>query len=297
VLSLNPIRRCLMLTTILLTLLATPPALYAGSGLKLTEPNQDLATADKARIIPIAGRTLGSGGTEYVTSLILHTTGGPQLLLIGPIYRGRIFFRPLGTTASDGDPNIAYAFHPGADTLVFDDILQSLGVAGVGTIEVRPDRGFPAPRAAAIIETRLPGGTRVRERMQATVARDHLFEHQASDVASVAIRNPADTLLTIGARTFGRGGWIVFERFASDGSLLGAAFREIGNDMTSAWSLQEMFNVMLPGDHIVGTYTSNHGSGNDGVGRGMLWFLLETGKDLNDPNVTVLESSTTDARR
>jgi hypothetical protein len=268
------------------------------------EPDQELATLAETRIVPFAGKTRGRNGADYATSLILAGTGlGPSRTDPEPpprpdgsknptydelpkLYQGRIFFRPLNTPASDTDPFIEYALG-GEETLVFDDIMQSLGATGVGTIEVRPRAGHPAPLVDAIIENRMPNGNRVGVRVGGELARHHVGRGNS---ATVGIRNTQDTRLSFGIRTFGTGGRVYFERFSADGHLLETAERYVDGNTTVSWALQDLFlTPLMAGQRVVAGYSGFrlYGANGEqfGIPRGAMFFLTETGNDLDNPAV------------
>lgn len=267
------------------------------------EPDQELATLAASRFIPIAGKTRGRNNSDYVTALILAGTGlGPSPNDPPPppgaptgeamkLYQGRVYFRPLGTSASDLDPYIEYALG-GDETLVYDDIMDALDASGIGTIEVRPKPGYPSPQADAIIDNRLPGNKRVGMRVPGALGRHHL---RRNDTATVGIRNMHDARLSFGIRTLGAGGRVFFELFAPGGLRLETAERYAGDDMTMSWAIQDLFTTQLTTGHrVVAVYHGfprvNHPEFIFPVSHGSVLFLTETGNDLDNPNVIYRES-------
>jgi hypothetical protein len=205
------------------------------------------------------------------------------------LYQGRVYFRPLGTTASESDPSIEYALG-GEETLVFDDIMARLGAAGVGTIEVRPKAGYPSPLVDAIIENRIPAA-RVGVRVPAVSGRAYL--QRTGESATVGIRNAEDTRLAFGLRSLGWGGTVRFERWSADGFRIDMAEREIGPSMTMTYALDSLFTTPLqPGQRIIAGFLgfSFEVPGHRPATRGGIFFLTETGNVLDNPSVIARDS-------
>lgn len=93
--------------------------------------NPEFRKLTNKAVFPIAGSTPGAMGGRFRTALTLQGTAGMQ---------GRIVFHPAGTIASDGDPSIAYSF-AAAPVLAWDDIVESLGQSGIGSLEIVPSDG------------------------------------------------------------------------------------------------------------------------------------------------------------
>jgi hypothetical protein len=273
------------------------------------EPDQDLAIAASLRIVPFAGKVRGRNGSDYSTSLIIAGTGmGPSRYdpeypprpdgTVNPpydelpkLYQGRVYFRPLGTSASDSDPSIEYAVG-GEETLVFEDIMAALGATGIGTIEVRPKIGYPTPLVDAIIENRMPNGKKVSVRVPGVLGRHHVS--RGGDSATIGIRNTNDTRIAVGIRTIGAGGRVFFQRLSADGHRLEETERFVDANATVTFALQDLFQTPLQtGDRVVASYYGLRLVGIPGhvfpTGYGSVFFLTETGNDLDNPGVVYRE--------
>jgi hypothetical protein len=256
-------------------------------------PDARLADLAARRIVPIAGKVHGLNNSDFSTALIVvgGGLGSPALPGEEKLYQGRIYFRPLGSRESANDPSVAYNLD-GDETVVFDDIMATLGATGIGSIEVVPRIGFPTPQADAIIENRLADGKRTGVRITAAWGRDYLNPREG---VTVAIRNGTDARMAVGARAMGTGGGLLqFERKASDGTALATAQRFIPGDATSLVPLESVFPTVSPGDRITVSYL---GLGDFGVigdlnvsAKGVVLFLTETGNDLNNPNIVYRDS-------
>ena len=255
----------------------------------VVEADQEMASVASRRIVPLAGKTPGMNGSNYSTALILSGTrlAGFETPVPG-FYQGRIYFRPLGARASDDDPSIPYEMH-GTQTLVFDDIMSTLGASGIGTIEVIPRVGFPTPQVDAFIDNRLPDGKRTGSRITAAWGRDHLLP---GDSAALPIRNTTDTRVSIGVRGYGElGGDVSFQHVDSNGTLLQVVHSFLQGNTTMLYPLAALFTAPIhAGDRIVIGYAGFRFDGTFPGGKGAILFVTETGNDLNNPNVIYRDS-------
>jgi hypothetical protein len=83
-------------------------------------------------VLPIAGSTGGAFGGKFRTALELRGSGA---------MRGRVIFHPAGRAASDNDPSLPYSFTTAKPSLAWDDIVETLGQSGLGSIDIIPDEG------------------------------------------------------------------------------------------------------------------------------------------------------------
>jgi len=254
--------------------------------LYVVEADQERAEIAARRIVPLAGKARGMNGSNYSTALILAGSGLGQPAEPGEekLYQGRVYFRPLGAAISESDKYVEYAMD-GDETIVFDDVMDSIGATGIGSLEVVPRTGFPTPLADAIIDNQLPDNTRTGARIQAVWGRDQLA---TTEVVTVGIRNTTDSRLAIGVRTLGNGGRVYFQHLASNGDQIDTAERYIDGGTTMLYSLAELFSSpMNAGDRIIFNYQGFELNG--GMlrieSKGVVLFLTETGNRLNNPNV------------
>ena len=264
----------------------------------VVEADQELASVASRRIVPLAGKTPGMNGANYSTALIINgiRLAGFETLVPG-FYQGRIYFRPLGTRASDDDPSIPFEL-TGTETMVIDDVMKQLGATGIGTIEVIPRVGFPTPQVDAIIDNHLPDGKRTGARITAAWGRDYLL---TSDTVTVGIRNNADTRISIGVRGYGDlGGFLSFQHLSSDGTILENVHDNLQGNTTALFPLASLFKQPLKAaDRVIVHYMGmEFDSSPDGLrlfsgGKGVILFVTETGNDLNNPNVIYRDSTDT----
>jgi hypothetical protein len=267
--------------------------------LYVVEPDPASVRIAQSRIIPVAGKTPGANGANFTTALVLSGTGRGTYVHPGeeeyhaqnPLYQGRIYFRPLGTASSDSDPSIPYRMH-GDDTLVFDDIMETLGANGIGTIEVIAESGRPIPLADAIVENKLTDGRRAGVRIPGAWGRDLL---RTNETVTIGIRNMTDARVAFGLRAMGGPGHVIFRLLRANGTEVEVVHRQARGDTTELFPLRELFtNPLSPGDRIIAGYAAHRLFGHDGIvfpsARGVVLFATETGNDFNTPNMVYLES-------
>ena len=243
-----------------------------------------LASIASRRILPIVGKMHGMNGSDYTTALVIAGAGIATPSNGFKLYQGKIVFRPLGTRASDNDPSVDYALN-GDETILYDDIMATLGATGIGTLEVIPKAGLPTPLADAIIDNRLPGGKLTGVRIPALLGRGQLT---FGDTVTVGIHSTTETRLSVGVRAYGAPGSTRFEHHAANGTLIETADRFSDGDTTVLFALHDIFPNVAPGDRVIAHFQplpEVRGGSN-----AVVLFLTETGNDLNNPNVVYRDS-------
>ena len=94
------------------------------------QPDPEFRRMTRKVIVPIVGSTVGATGAKFRTSLRITSNAGQQ--------RGRIVFHPAGQ-ASDSDPSMPYVFDHIKETFAWDDIVETLGASGIGSLDIIPD--------------------------------------------------------------------------------------------------------------------------------------------------------------
>jgi hypothetical protein len=84
----------------------------------------------------VAGSLRGNANSAFKTSAQLTNLGGSPIA-------GKLVFHPAGTPTKSTDPTIAYSLTQGA-TVSYDDVVQSMGASGLGTIDLITTSGYPA---------------------------------------------------------------------------------------------------------------------------------------------------------
>ncbi|MCU1350506.1 MAG: hypothetical protein JWO56_3536 [Acidobacteria bacterium] len=87
-------------------------------------------------VIAAAGSLQGNFGSSFRTSLQIANNAD------GGVATGRLVFHPAGAPASPSDPVLPYTL-PRGSAVSYDDVVQTLGASGLGTIDVISTNGFP----------------------------------------------------------------------------------------------------------------------------------------------------------
>jgi hypothetical protein len=233
--------------------------LYFFSGRAGGVGGTDLYRATRARttIIPVAGSTTGANGNVFRTSAQLSNPGETEI-------SGRLVFHPAGAEAGSNDPQLAYRLAP-YESQALPDVMASIGVSGVGSLEIIPESGA-APASAFTIANG-----------------DSSFVVPPVDPESVmaagmhsAIKMPADTdryRTNVGVRTLASGAtiWVCmhdadgtyirgFTRHFAANSLVQVPVAELmGGEVTA--NQMVMFTVNAGGAVIFASTIENNGTG------------------------------------
>lgn len=104
----------------------------AVTALLLLAVSADAQSASNTLIVPVAGSVTGANGETFRTAIRLRGHGP-----------GRIYFRGSSHFGDERDPSVAYIMHVGDEgtaTVYFDDVMGAIGVSGLGSLDVVPDR-------------------------------------------------------------------------------------------------------------------------------------------------------------
>lgn len=161
--------------------------------------DDQLRTATHKRVVPLVGSSAGANGALFKTSLTLYRI---------PLTKGKVYFRPAGTVASDNDPHLAYEFGDNGDAnavLHWDDVVAAMGATGVGTLEIIPDRQTrqAVPEVEARVYNVMPDGSTFGSREEAVLPSDYISIpwNQQRALGITAKTNYANFRRNIGFRT------------------------------------------------------------------------------------------------
>jgi hypothetical protein len=115
----------------------------------LVKADPELTPFTLRGVIPVVGATGGLNGSRFKTSLKLVGAG-----------KGKLIFHPINRTGSDADPSIPYDLTSNNGIQIFDDLMASFGLSGVGSLDIVPDQSIrPAvPGAEARIYNQTDNG-------------------------------------------------------------------------------------------------------------------------------------------
>ena len=239
-------------------------------------PNSRLAAVSHRKIVPIAGSVRGAYGSDFRTSLTLHHVARTK---------GKVYFRPVGTLPSASDPFVTYEFGERGEAPVsihFDDVLDTMGASGLGSLEIVPDPGTRL--AVPVIEARVynvtPDGT-FGSRVPAVWAAEWVRYREAEP--NIELRIPPvqpDFRRNVGFRSLTKVDYIVYVLHANGESH--RLFRHAPANYTWFGTLDDLAGMHIPNDSLV-TITFS-----DGVAVG---FRTETENFTNDPTVVIGDPS------
>jgi hypothetical protein len=101
-------------------------------------------------VITAAGSLQGAFGAFFRTALQIACPGGGTCT-------GRLVFHPAGVAASPSDQSLPYAVS-GSTATAYNDVVETFGKSGLGTIDVISNNGFP-PLVTARVYNDTPNGT------------------------------------------------------------------------------------------------------------------------------------------
>lgn len=101
------------------------------------------ATESIYAVLPVAGSTPGAAGSFFRTGLQLANPNFGATV-------GRLVFHPAGVAGSSSDPSMSFSINAGA-TISYDDVVQSMGQTGLGTMDLVLPSSGAAPTAIARI--------------------------------------------------------------------------------------------------------------------------------------------------
>lgn len=110
----------------------------------------DAQPASSTLIVPVAGSVTGANGETFRTAIRLRGYGP-----------GRIYFRGSSHFGDERDPSVAYFMHTigdGPSHVYFDDVMGAIGVTGLGSLDIVPDRPQLGFTAETYVYHQIPGG-------------------------------------------------------------------------------------------------------------------------------------------
>jgi hypothetical protein len=184
------------------------------SGQAQEEASSEAAAAmPVARVLTAVASTPGAGGSYFKTSVQLFNQYSSAL-------SGRLVFHRAGDTASSDDPGMNITILSG-ETLSFPDVLEAMGLSGLGTLDILMPNASTSPLVVArVFNDAGANGT-------SGFTEDAISPKETGDLGRVLTAGdsgylvlPADTeafRFNIGVRTLGVGGWVQFVVYDAHG--------------------------------------------------------------------------------
>ena len=184
-------------TTLLGPVAGSTPAIFAASDANVV-----------STIIPVAGATRGNFGSFFRTALQLTGTDSTPV-------SGSLVYHPAGQVASPSDPSVKFTLNQ-RQTVSFPDFVTSLGLAGLGSVDVVTDGMPPVITARVFNDAGVDGTSGFTEEAIAPTA-----ALQAPQVAVLTLPIDVSTFrVRIGVRTLGAPVQFTVGRYSNSGTLV-----------------------------------------------------------------------------
>ena len=185
------------------------------SGQAQPESSEEAAAAMPiARILPAVASTPGAGGSFFKTSLQLFNQYPSTL-------SGRLVFHRAGETATSDDPGMNITI-PSGETLSFPDVLEAMGLSGLGTLDIQMPNASSSPLIVArVFNDAGANGTSGFTQDVISPNENGLLGRVLTAGNSGFLILPPDTeafRFNIGVRTLSVGGWVQFVVYDAQGN-------------------------------------------------------------------------------
>jgi hypothetical protein len=169
-----------------------------------------------ARILPAVASAAGAGGSYFRTSVQLFNQYPSTL-------SGRLVFHRAGETASTDDPGMNISI-PSGETLSFPDVLEAMGLSGLGTLDIH----MPIASTSPLIVARVFNDA--GEHGTSGFTQDVISPNEGGTLGRVLTAGdsgflilPQDTAayrFNLGIRTLSVGGWLQFVVYDAEGNVI-----------------------------------------------------------------------------
>ncbi len=173
------------------------------------------ATESIARVIPAAGSTPGNFGSFFRTGVQLSNPWTEAVT-------GRFVYHPAGVAGSSADPSLGFTVSAGS-TVSYDDLVQTMGQGGLGTLDVV----VPSDSSLPVIVARVyndGGGSGTsgftEEAIDPSGSFDSRILFAGSTALLVAPPNNTSLRFNIGVRTLLSGAVVTFRVRDASGAIL-----------------------------------------------------------------------------
>lgn len=192
------------------------------------------STRTKTTLIPVVASTRGADA-NFVTSGTLSNPGDSEIT-------GKLVFHPAGIEALSSDPSRSYRLAP-YESQMLPDVMGSIGVTGVGSLEIVPDPGA-APATTFVIHK---GAT-------AFVVPAATPESVMTIGQHSAVKMPADMThnrVNVGVRTFESGAAIWVCMHEPDGTYIRGFTREFPPNYLAQMPVAELLGGAVMSNQMV----------------------------------------------
>jgi len=177
-------------------------------------------TESVARVIPAAGSTPGNFGSFFRTGVQLSN---PYTQAV----TGRFVYHPAGVSGSPTDPTLTYTVAPHS-TVSYDDLVQTMGQGGLGTLDVVVPSTSDVPVIVARVynDAGAAGSSGFTEEAIDPGSSDTRILFQGSTSLLVAPPNDTSLRFNIGVRTLLSGASVTFRVLDANGAVITTVTKE-----------------------------------------------------------------------
>jgi hypothetical protein len=153
----------------------------------------------RSQVIVVAGAAGGVGGSRFKTDIQLATVPLPRFIfnppLQGDVALGRLVYHAAESSGTTADVSVPFKLNRG-ESRTFSDFVGTLGLSGIGSIDVYTTLGFEPPMASAHIYEDSAGSTK-----GLTLDAEPLHRALSEEAVLFAPTDPSRFRMNIGVRT------------------------------------------------------------------------------------------------
>jgi hypothetical protein len=192
-----------------------------------------------ALVIPAAGSTPGNFGSFFRTGVQLSNSTAEMIT-------GRFVYHPAGVSGSSTDPSLSFTVPP-RSTVSYDDVVQTMGQSGLGSLDVVAPSGASVPVVVARVynDAGAAGTSGFTEEAIYVTGDEHLLT-SASIALLVAPPNNDSLRFNIGVRTMEVGAFLSFRIFDANGSLIRTVTKSYGPNFFEQEPAEAFLGAPLP---------------------------------------------------
>ena len=191
-------------------------------------------------MIPAAGSTPGNFGSFFRTGVQLSNP------FTEPV-TGRFVYHPAGVPGSPTDPTLTYTVAPHS-TVSFDDLVQTMGQGGLGSLDVVVPSNSDVPEIVARVynDAGAAGSSGFTEEAIDPGSSDTRVLFQGSTALLVAPPNNTSLRFNIGVRTLTSGAFVTFKVLDASGVVINTVTREYDPTFYEQQSASTLLGAPLP---------------------------------------------------
>ena len=215
-------------------------------------------------LLPVAGSLRGGFGSVFKTSAQLHNRTDRAA-------KGTLIFHPAGATGASTDPSLAYDLAP-RSTVSYDDVIEAMGVQGIGSIDVIVAEGAVPAIVARIYDDQSTGTSGAGVRLM-----DPDEAIQEGERGSLIV--PGDLgrfRFNIGIRTLDEGAVVMLSVWSESGMMRSSLLKTFPANF---------FQQQAAQDFVLATLLANDSISIDMVAGSAILYGTTTDNSTNDPAI------------